>query len=72
MMYLHITAPRLSGEGFSVFVKVTELISYLKIIICGANTRVRLKTLVIHTVNYLNSIGKVKTIATALPLYFAG
>jgi hypothetical protein len=26
-----ITTPRLSGEGFSVFMKVTELISYLKV-----------------------------------------
>jgi len=34
------------------FVKVTELISYLKIKNSGANTRVRLKTIVLLLVNH--------------------
>jgi len=45
---MHLTTLRLMGEGFSVFVKETELISYLKVEICGATTWARFETTVIR------------------------
>gem|GEM_PF-1359206 len=46
--------PAFKRRGFSVELKVTEIISYLKIKLCGASTRVRLETLVMLLSN-LNS-----------------